>query len=255
MRILTRLVLVVAVLGTLASCMPWRRSKPAAEAIPAGPGRLVVSWLGHGCFLVTSSIGISVLTDPFSPKAVGYSYPRALRADVVLTSNESELANYVEPVGGNPLLLRSRLAAGVTRANGILFRGVPFGSAEDAGDGSGVNVAFAWTLDGIRFAHLGSPKRVPFPEELAQLGGADIVFVPVGGALSREQIDPLLDRMGARIAVPMAYRTPKATRPGIGSIDPFLAGRTNVTRLAEPGFSLSPGGLPETPAIFVPALP
>ena len=240
-----------------AGCARSRRTD-TPEPAPVGPPQVTVRWLGHGSFQLTSSIGLTVITDPFSPKAVGYPLPPNLRADVVLTSHETETANHVERIGGNPQLLRSRLAAGATRANGILFRGVVCGGSSGSGDdpsGGGANVAFAWTMDGVRFGHLGAPRRLPSTDELAQLGPVDVLFVPAGGPLTREDVDLVVTRLAPRILVPMSYRTPKATRLGLSPPDEILAGRSHLTRLPTPTFTVSRDTLPAEPVTLVPAVP
>jgi len=258
MRFISRVFILVLLGCALAGCFPFRRNRTADQPapVPVGPAQVQVRWLGHAAFLVTSSIGIAVVTDPFSPKAIGYQMPSDLRADLVLTSHENETANFIEPVGGSPLLLRSRLAVGVTRANGILFRGVPCGSSRSGEQaGTGVNVAFVWAMDGVRFCHLGAPMRAPSSDELAQIGPVEVLFLPAGGGLSRADADAVIAQLTPRILVPMAYRTPKATRLGLSGPEAMLAGRPNVTRLSAPTFTVARDALPAEIITLVPSVP
>ena len=55
-----------------------------------------ISWLGHSCFYLQSSKGISLLTDPFDEE-VGYKLPR-VRADIVVVSHDHHDHNNI--VGG-----------------------------------------------------------------------------------------------------------------------------------------------------------
>ena len=45
-----------------------------------------IKWLGHSCFLITSSTGVRILTDPFD-ETVGYKVPEA-EVDIVTTSHD-----------------------------------------------------------------------------------------------------------------------------------------------------------------------
>ena len=115
--------------------------------------------------------------------------------------------------------------------------------------------SFSWSMDGVRFCHLGAPARPPSSDELAQIGPVDVLFVPAGGPLTREDIDLIVTRLGPRVLVPMSYRTPKATRLGLSSPDAILAGRPRVTRLDSPRFRVAADTLPAEPITLVPAVP
>src|SRR5205807_6057875 len=122
------------------------------------------------CFRITSSLGLIVVTDPFDPDLLKYPAPKNLRADVCLISHEESCCNNSELIANAPLMFRSNIGVGLNRAYGLLFKGVQT-SASDAEP----NTAFAWTMDGVRFAHLGA--KTANASELSSLGKIDVLFV------------------------------------------------------------------------------
>src|SRR5262249_21663888 len=123
----------------------WSRHKRHENAY-TGPREVTIEWLGRGCFRVTSSLGITILTDPFNPKLVGGSAkPGSVAADVVLVSHEDDTANYTDLAADSPIVFRSSMAAGVNRASGVLVRGVQT-SSENLAVSSRVNVAYTWAM-------------------------------------------------------------------------------------------------------------
>ena len=66
-----------------------------------------IKWLGHSCFLITSSAGVRILTDPFD-STVGYKCP--VEANIVTTSHDHYDHNYVKAVKGICALTYRRAA-------------------------------------------------------------------------------------------------------------------------------------------------
>src|ERR1700745_2483229 len=137
----------------LASC--WSRHKKNEPAY-TGPREVTIEWLGHGCFRVTSSIGLTILTDPFNPNVLNYpSKVASVPTDVVIITHEDETANYTDLASGSPIIFRSSMANGVNRASGVLIRGVQT-SSESLVASPQLNIAYVWSMDGIRFCDLGA---------------------------------------------------------------------------------------------------
>ena len=91
--------------------------KKEKRASDPGEG-LRIQWLGHACFLITSSDGTRVLTDPFD-ESVGYPVP-AVEADVVLVSHSHFDHSSVSVVKGRPKAIKT---VGKSTAAGISFLG------------------------------------------------------------------------------------------------------------------------------------
>ncbi len=69
---------------------------------------MTIKFLGHACFLITSSSGVRIITDPYEPGSfggqIGYG-PITEEADMVLVSHDHADHNYVQEVAGNPIMV------------------------------------------------------------------------------------------------------------------------------------------------------
>src|SRR5258708_213339 len=87
-------------------------------SLPAGPREATVQFFGHGCFLVSSSLGINILIDPFNPNVLNYPVKEgSIPADIVLVTHEDESANNTDLAARSPQILRSTMAGRVNLAN------------------------------------------------------------------------------------------------------------------------------------------
>jgi L-ascorbate metabolism protein UlaG (beta-lactamase superfamily) len=223
--------LLLAVL-LLSGC--WSRHKRNENAY-TGPREVTIQWLGRGCFRVTSSLGLTILTDPFNPKLVGGSVKAAsVAADVVLVTHEDDTANYTDLVAGSPIIFRSSMAAGVNRASGVLVRGVRT-SSESLAVSSRVNVAYTWAMDGIRFCHLGAIEDAVSPSEALNIGNVDILFIPVGGPqnFNDQKRRITIDRIRPRIVIPMSYSGSYSGLP-VSSVVRVNGNRFSITKAQLP---------------------
>ena len=180
-----------------------------------------VSWLGHSCFHILSSNGISILTDPYD-KSVGYNMPK-IRADVVLISHDHSDHNCIKAVAGDFSVVRG---PGVHQASGIEFLGVPTYHDEQAGARRGKNTVYCFRVDGIRICHLGDLGHLLEQKEIQEIGEVDLLFVPVGGIYTIDAIgaDRVIAQLRPRMVIPMHYRT-KALRFPLDPVSKFLKGR------------------------------
>jgi len=227
--------LLLAVL-LLSGC--WSRHKQKENAY-TGPREVTVQWLGRGCFRVTSSLGLTILTDPFNPKLVGGSVKASsVAADVVLVTHEDDTANYTDLAAGSPIIFRSSMAKGVNRASGVLVRGIQT-SSENLAVSSRLNVAYTWAMDGIRFCHLGAIEDAVSPSEALNIGNVDILFIPVGGNFNDQKRRITIDRLRPRIVIPMSYSGSYAGLPV-----------SNVVRINGNRFSITKAQLPAVTTLY-----
>jgi L-ascorbate metabolism protein UlaG (beta-lactamase superfamily) len=218
----------------------WSRHKRKENAY-TGPREVTIQWLGRGCFRVTSSLGLTILTDPFNPKIVGGSVKAAsVAADVVLVSHEDDAANYTDLVAGSPIIFRSSMAKGVNRASGVLVRGIQT-SSENLAVSSRLNVAYTWAMDGIRFCDLGAIEDAVTPSEALNIGNVDILFIPVGGPqnFNDEKRRITIDRLRPRIVIPMSYSGSYSGLPV-----------SNVVRINGNRFSITKAQLPAVTTLY-----
>jgi L-ascorbate metabolism protein UlaG (beta-lactamase superfamily) len=244
--------LVVALL-LLVGCGHRHHEAPAYT----GPRQATIQWLGHGCFRVTSSIGLTVLTDPFNPQTLNYPVKAgSVAADVVLVTHEDDTANYTDLASGSPIIFRSSMASGVNRASGILVRGVRT-SSESLSANVKLNVAYTWAMDGIRFCDLGAIEDAVTPSEALQIGRVDVLFLPVGGPpdFTDDKRRATLDRLQPRIIVPMMYSTAYSSKVTLRGLGDWLSRQRNVIRIRGNSFTLIASQLPAITTVYVPSVP
>ncbi len=220
-----------------------------------------VEWYGQSAFRLTEE-NLTVFIDPFgdvgplAARGLRWEYPAisGVSADLLLVTHEHLDHNAVEVVGGDPEILRS--TAG--RLESPVGEVVAVASEHDraAGTERGPNTLFAFSLGGLRVAHLGDlGQRELRPEQIEALGQVDLLFAPVGagptiGAAQAWEIALLL---GARIVVPMHYRTERVDF--LEPVDALVALASDVERLDAPVFETEALPEAEGPLVVVPAAP
>ena len=220
-----------------------------------------VQWYGHSAFRLTGA-GHSVVIDPFgdmsmaTARGLRWEYPviEPAPADLVLITHEHGDHNGLAAVTGSPPVLRStagRLASPIGEVLAIA-------SEHDAHAGTqrGPNTIFVFELDGKRVAHFGDfGQRELRDEQHAAIGAVDLLFIPVGGGLTigAEQAAVITKRVGARVVVPMHYRTSRIDF--LEPLDAFLALLRGHEQLAESAFDLVLPEPQDEPHIIAPAAP
>lgn len=213
------------------------------NAAPTGPRQATVEWLGRGSFVVSSSIGLSVLLDPFNPSVTHIPVKvGSIPADVVFITHEDETANFADLAAGSPQIFRSSMATGVNRASGILVRGVRT-SSENLAATNRLNVAYVFSMDGVRFCDLGAIEDAITPSEALNIGSVDVLFMPVGGPSNFTDAKRLatIDRLRPKIIIPWPYGGNFARIPGVA----------NVVRVGSPRFTVSPSTLPAATTVYI----
>jgi L-ascorbate metabolism protein UlaG (beta-lactamase superfamily) len=148
------------------------------ESGPIRPRYVRVDWLGHESFIVTSSIGKKVLTNPYHPGSTARVFPSGLRPDALLVSTERPDANFVDAFDNSPTTFRGAMGIGTNNAAGLRIRGIP--TYKDPAREEGMNLVFTWSLEGMRFCFLGNVEHPLSPAQIQQIGPVDILFMPVG---------------------------------------------------------------------------
>lgn len=223
-----------------------------------------VEWYGQSAFRLTHD-DVTVAIDPFgdltslTARGRRWEYPpiEGLRADLLLVTHEHLDHTGVEVVGGEPVVLRSRAGTFAETPVGEVV-GIASEHDEAAGTLRGPNTLFAFSLGGLRIAHLGDlGQRALRPEQLAALGQVDVLIAPVGAGptIGAEQAWEIAGQVGARIVVPMHYRTER-----IDFLEPVdalvaVAGEERVRRLDAPAFELEAPPAGEPPLVLAPAVP
>lgn len=175
-----------------------------------------ITWYGQSAFLLSGEKRVFI--DPFGDlgeaarsHGIEFDYPAIeAEADVLLVTHEHGDHNVVEAVGGEPVVIRS--TAG--RFESPIGEVVGIASEHDdvAGTARGANKIFCFTLDGVRFCHMGDFGQAALrPEQIEAIGDVDVLFVPAGGGptIGGESAAAAVRAIGPRVVVPMHYRTPR----------------------------------------------
>jgi len=219
------------------------------EGVKAMAAEVTIRWFGHACFLIRSSDGTKVLTDPFD-ESVGYPLPDT-DADVITVSHDHFDHSHTASVKRNPTVVTG---AGEHHASGMTFLGIVTAHDETGGSKRGRNTVFVWDMEEIRFCHLGDLGHVLTPAQVAAIGTPDVLFVPVGGTYTVDAAEAteVVDQLAPRIAFPMHYRT-SVMGPDfpIAEVGPFMRGKRDAERIQGSAVALTKEALPTGTKIIV----
>ena len=177
-----------------------------------------IEYLGHSCFKITDSNGISVVTDPY--QGVGYSLPEKVSADIVTVSHSHFDHNYTEAIKGNPQIVT---ACQKRTINGVTIEGIASYHDEQKGRLRGENRIFKIRMDGMTLCHLGDLGEPVRLELVKAIGETDILFIPIGGTytIDATQAKSYVNAIAPKMVIPMHYK-PKDGTLDITDETPFL---------------------------------
>jgi L-ascorbate metabolism protein UlaG (beta-lactamase superfamily) len=203
---------------------------------------MIIKWLGHACFLITSKGGMRIITDPYTVgEGINYS-PIEEAADIVVVSHEHGDHNNVGTVRGKPEVVKG---SGTKTAKGIGFKGVATYHDTSQGKQRGLNTVFCFNLDDIKLCHLGDLGHLLSPGLVSEIGAVDILFIPVGGFYTIDAVDAsqVCDQLNPKLIFPMHFKTPKCDYP-IAGVDNFLKGKKNIRNVDSSEAEFTPEKLP-----------
>lgn len=174
-----------------------------------------VIYFGLSCFRLRSEQAVLV-TDPYDPNVAGLGLGD-VAANTVTVSNEGPHHSATSRVGGE---FRVFGGPGEYEYMGALVKGV-MTSPGDSNATEVRNTAYHIEVEGVRLVHLGAVREPLTSRQVDELTPADVVFVPVGGALGPGQAHEMVRGLGPRIVVPMQYALPGMT-VNVGPVDAFL---------------------------------
>ncbi len=179
---------------------------------------LRIRWHGHSCFEITNEI--TLVTDPPDGKSIGISVPE-VAGDVILVSHDHYDHNSVKTVEkeGSKVVTDGRKR----NISDIEIRGIDSFHDEVEGAKRGKNIMYKFTMDEIKFCHLGDLGHELDGETVGKIGDVDILFVPIGGTFTVDdkQAWKVINLIKPKIVVPMHYKIGGLLLP-ITGIDPFL---------------------------------
>ena len=183
---------------------------------------MVVRYLGHSSFWISSTKGTSVVVDPYGSH-IPYNFP-PLEADVVVVSHEHRDHNADFRVNGKPMLVKRthdficEQEMTVARTGEVLtFHGIPTFHDNFQGRRRGPNTVWHWYWEGIHFCHLGDLGHLLTDQQVKIIGKVDVLFVPVGGKITLNPTEATLviNQLTPKVVFPMHYLTPQIESHGL----------------------------------------
>jgi len=211
-----------------------------------------IRWLGHSCFLITSSKGIKLITDPYEPGgfggAIGYG-KITTPADIVTVSHEHADHNYVKGVPGKPEVIRGVVSKEV---KGIKITGIGTFHDKVGGRERGKNTVFVLEVDGLRICHLGDLGHLLTDEQRKKIGHVDVLLIPVGGTytIDASEASEVVSEISPKVVIPMHYKTKKVGLP-IAGVEDFTKGKGNVKKIGKSNVKVEKDKLPKSTEIWV----
>lgn len=211
-----------------------------------------IEFVGHATFLITTSNGTRILTDPinYATHSDQLRYKRVTEpVDVVTVSHEHGDHSGYRELKGSPVVIK---AEGKFAAGGAQFTGFATWHDEAQGSKRGSNIVFVISADDLRVAHMGDLGHVLSADQAAAIGNVDVMLVPVGGyyTIDGAGADTVARQLAADIVIPMHFKTDRCEYP-IAGVDGFVAGKPNVTRVGGSELEITRESLPPKQQIFV----
>jgi L-ascorbate metabolism protein UlaG (beta-lactamase superfamily) len=169
-----------------------------------------IQYFGHNFFLITTSKGTRIVTDPLGP---GW-YPNPnVSADVVTVGKEMFNHNAVQIVRGNPVILRGLKNYGAdwnrvsTSFKDTLIYNVPIHQNAEVIEGI-QGSAFVFDLGTLCIAHLGDLSQKLNEQQIKSFGKVDVALTPIGGGrtMAPDLAREVLAQLKPKIAIPMHHR-------------------------------------------------
>ena len=188
-----------------------------------------VKWYGHASFIVTSSDGTSVITDPYTPETSGYQ-PIPDHPDIVVTSSLNDsFHDRSDLIGGDPTrlsLLEVARDGGEITEKGVTFKAIESSEMYDHPEHEPDKCAmYRWEMDGISIGPMGDVGNPFTPEEVEFFKNLD-VFLVLAGDVPTIRLPDLKDAINLvqpKIVIPMHFRTLRYKPRNTVWIESFLS--------------------------------
>lgn len=200
-----------------------------------------ISWYGLSCFRLTERGMATVVTDPYDHNSVGFA-PLKLRGEIVTVSHDAPGHNFVTSVKGRTRVITG---PGEFEIGGVFITGVQTNGKRKRSANELRNTLYVFDYDGITVAHLGDLQKVPSQTEIENLGGVNVVLVPVGDgkSLNASKAAEIVSLLEPGIVIPMHYQVPESNlelaplnrflnEMGVGEVEPIPT--LKITRTSVP---------------------
>jgi len=169
-----------------------------------------IQYFGHNFFLIATSKGTRIVTDPLGPG--WYPNPNVV-GDVVTVGKEQFNHNAVQIVLGNPVILRGLKNYGAgwntvsVSVKDTYIYSVPIHQNSEFIEGIHGS-AFVFDLGTLCIAHLGDLSQKLNEQQIKAFGKVDIALTPIGGrrTMGPDLAREVLAQLKPKIAIPMHHR-------------------------------------------------
>ncbi len=168
-----------------------------------------IKWFGQSCFSIKSKNKV-IITDPFSEE-IGIKLPKNLKAHIILISHFHKDHDNYKAIKGfeeEPFIISE---PGEYEVSGIQIEGIFSFHDKKKGKDQGTNTIYKIELEDLVIVHLGDLGTVLNEDQLENLNGVDILFVPVGGevTLAPSEAVEVINQLEPKIVIPMHYQIEK----------------------------------------------
>ncbi len=207
-----------------------------------------ITWYGHSCFRLTERNYVTVVTDPFDSKPVGYDTLK-LKAEIVTISHDAPGHNNSDAVKGTTHVLTG---AGEFEIGGVFITAVQMDGAVKKSKDKIRNTVYVFDYDGITVAHLGDLQQIPTQSEVELLGTVNVALIPVGGgnSLNAAKAAEVVSMLEPNIVVPMHYATPDS-KIKLDELNKFLKEMGLGKQEAQPALKVTRNSLPSETHVVV----
>ena len=208
-----------------------------------------IKWLGHSAFLITSTAGIKIVTDPYTI-GNGINYlPIEELSDIVTVSHIHGDHSNISAVKGSPVILKEQ---GSYHIKGIDIKGVQVYHDNTLGSQRGRNLVFCFKVDGVVVCHAGDLGHTLSQGQIDEIGQVDVLMLPIGGfyTIDAREASIIAQSLKPRIVIPMHYKTSSTDYP-ISGVQPFLKDRENIRQTDTSEIELTLNDLPQVTATIV----
>ena len=207
-----------------------------------------ITWYGHSCFRLTERNYVTVVTDPYDNKVIGYD-PLKLKAEIVTVSHDAPGHNNSDAVKGTTHVLTG---PGEFEIGGVFITAVQTDSAGKKTKDVTRNTIYVFDYDGITVAHLGDLQKIPTQSEIELLGTVNVALVPVGGgnSLNAAKAAEVVSMLEPNLIIPMHYSTPDS-KIKLDEINKFIKEMGLSKQDAQPSLKVSRSSLPDETHVIV----
>jgi L-ascorbate metabolism protein UlaG (beta-lactamase superfamily) len=213
-----------------------------------------IIWHGLSCFEIeTKTVNgtATLVIDPYNG-TTGLRFPRAIEADIVLSSHNEEDANNVGAINGQPFVIDT---PGEFEVRDVFVFGLATTverSSKEKGSSSTDNILFRVEAEQMRVAHLGAINRALTDAELAQLENIDLLMIPVGGGrvMSSKIATEVITQIEPRVVIPMTHALP-GMKETLDTVEKFCKELGSCRRETVNKYKVTRKDLPEDDMLIV----